>query len=320
MNKEDLKIVFFGTPEFAVESLASMVDNGYNVVAVVTMPDKPAGRGHKMFQSPVKLYAIEKGIPVLQPVSLKDPAFVEELRSFGAQLFVVIAFRMLPEVVWQMPSLGTFNLHASLLPKYRGAAPINWAIINGDTVSGVTTFFLKHEIDTGDIISQQEVEITPDDNVGTLHDKLMHLGARLTNDTIAHIIAGDLKTTPQDAIPGDRVPCPAPKIFHDTCMIDWNRDATEVHNLVRGLSPYPAARTTIDADNAAPAEAKIFTTAVADSAADGIPGKIVINRGRMFVGCASGSVEILELQPTGKKRMATADWLRGARLVNPCMV
>ena len=190
MKKEDLRIVFFGTPEFAVASLDRLVSEGYNVVAAVTMPDKPAGRGHKLFQSPVKEYAVAHDIPLLQPVRLKDEAFVDELRSLHADLFIVIAFRMLPEVVWQMPPMGTFNLHASLLPRYRGAAPINWAVINGDTETGVTTFFLKHEIDTGDIIDQQRVPILPEDNVGDVHDRLMALGAELTLKTVENIVAG----------------------------------------------------------------------------------------------------------------------------------
>ncbi|MDE5941750.1 MAG: methionyl-tRNA formyltransferase, partial [Muribaculaceae bacterium] len=221
MQKKDLRIVFFGTPEFAVESLDRIISNGYNVVGAVTMPDKPAGRGHKMYHSPVKEYAMAHDIPLLQPVKLKDEAFLEELRNLEADLFIVIAFRMLPEAVWQMPPLGTFNLHASLLPRYRGAAPINWAVINGDTETGVTTFFLKHEIDTGDIISQERIEILPTDNVGDVHDKLMDLGASLTVDTINHIVAGDLRTTPQSELLNGEQPTPAPKIFKETCRIDW---------------------------------------------------------------------------------------------------
>lgn len=200
MTKQDLRIVFLGTPDFAVESLRQIVDNGFNVVGVVTMPDKPAGRGHKMYQSPVKLFAVEHGLHVMQPVKLKDENFVEELRSLNADLFIVIAFRMLPEVVWTMPRLGTFNLHASLLPRYRGAAPINWAVINGDTETGVTTFFLKHEIDTGDIIAQEKIAILPTENVGDVHDHLMELGAKLTLRTINDIIAGTLSPIPQDKL------------------------------------------------------------------------------------------------------------------------
>ncbi len=319
MTKEDLKIVFFGTPDFAVESLRAIVDAGFNVVGVVTMPDKPAGRGHKMYQSPVKEFAIERGLYLMQPVRLKDADFVDELRSLNADLFVVIAFRMLPEVVWQMPHLGTFNLHASLLPQYRGAAPINWAVINGETRTGVTTFFLKHEIDTGDVISQEAVEIANDDNVGTLHDKLMNLGARLTVDTIEHIVMGDLKPIPQDELIGGDTPTPAPKIFHDTCLIDWARPAKDVHNLVRGLSPYPAARATVVANNCEAFEMKIFATALTDETLNGVPGDITISGDRMFVKCADTNIEIVELQPMGKKRMSTSAWLRGARLSNPRM-
>ncbi|MDE6528673.1 MAG: methionyl-tRNA formyltransferase, partial [Muribaculaceae bacterium] len=232
MTKNNLKIVFFGTPEFAVASLDKLVSNGYNVVAAVTMPDKPAGRGHKMFQSPVKEYALAHNIPLMQPARLKDEEFLAQLRSYNADLFIVIAFRMLPEAVWQMPPMGTFNLHASLLPRYRGAAPINWAVINGDTETGVTTFFLKHEIDTGDIISQERIEILPTDNVGDVHDKLMALGADLTANTVDHIIAGDLKPVSQAELLNGEEATPAPKIFKDTCRIDWSKNATTVHNLV----------------------------------------------------------------------------------------
>ncbi len=309
MEKKDLKIVFLGTPDFAVESLDRLVQGGYNVAAVITMPDKPAGRGHKMFESPVKLYAKEHGLPVLQPANLKDEAFISELRAIDADLFIVIAFRMLPMAVWQMPRLGTFNLHASLLPRYRGAAPINWAIINGDKITGVTTFFLKHEIDTGDILRQESVEILPEDNVGTLHDKLMHLGADLTIGTVEHIIAGDLKPMPQESIAGDIEPAPAPKIFKDTCRIDWSLPAERVHNLVRGLSPYPAAWTDIDG-----VQFKIFETRVAAESLGLAPGEAMYDGGRMFVGCGLGTaLEIISLQPQGKKRMGAADYLRGKR-------
>ena len=244
MEKKDLRIVFFGTPDFAVESLQRLVEGGYNIVGVVTMPDKPAGRGHHMYQSDVKRYALAQGLPLLQPVKLKDEAFVEALRSLRADLQIVIAFRMLPEVVWAMPRLGTFNLHASLLPKYRGAAPINWAVMNGDTETGVTTFFLKHEIDTGDIIEQRKIPIARTDNVEIVHDKLMHLGAQMVIDTVDSIIDGTVKTTPQaQMLTAGQQPTPAPKIFKDTCRIDWNRTAEALYNHVRGLSPYPAAST-----------------------------------------------------------------------------
>ena len=317
MKKEDLKIVFLGTPDFAVESLRRIVEGGYNVVGVITMPDKPAGRGHKLLQSPVKQYAVEKGLHLMQPVKLKDPEFVEELRSLDADLFIVIAFRMLPEVVWSMPRLGTFNLHASLLPRYRGAAPINWAVINGDTETGVTTFFLKHEIDTGDIIAQERVDILPTDNVGDVHDRLMMLGADLTIDTIESIIDGTLKTIPQDQLVGDTEPTPAPKIFKETCRIDWNRPAREIHNLVRGLSPYPAAWSVLTDDGKEVGSVKIFETAVLDGGADVEPGQIVIDRYRLMVGCSDGLIEVLSLQPQGKRRMSASDFLRGSHLVSP---
>ena len=305
MNKEDLRIVFLGTPEFAVESLSRLVDGGYNVVGVVTMPDKPAGRGHKMYESPVKLYAKAHGLHLMQPAKLKDESFIAELKSLRSNLFIVIAFRMLPEVVWTMPELGTFNLHASLLPKYRGAAPINWAVINGDTETGVTTFFLKHEIDTGDILRQERIEICPEDNVGSVHDKLMLLGADLTIDTVEHIIKGDLAPVAQDTLLKGAEPTPAPKIFRETCRIDWTKPAVEIHNLVRGLSPYPAAWTEIDGD-----ALKIYATRLTDVAASSI-GKIVIEGKKMFVGTCDNLLEILELQPSGKKRMKAVDFING---------
>lgn len=314
-----MKIVFLGTPDFAVESLDRLYKDGYNIVGVVTMPDKPAGRGHKMFESPVKLYAKEHGLNFMQPVKLKDPEFVEQLRALDADLFIVIAFRMLPEVVWQMPRLGTFNLHASLLPKYRGAAPINWAVINGDTETGVTTFFLKHEIDTGDIIRQEKIEILPEDNVGSVHDKLMHLGADLTLDTVEHIIAGDLKPIPQESLLGGDEPTPAPKIFKDTCRIDWNKNAKEIHNLIRGLSPYPAAWTELICTDDNTLSIKVYETALTTprSSLDGsTAGSIAIEGGRLWGKASDGWVEILRLQPQGKKAMATADFLRGARLTD----
>ena len=313
MDKKDLKIVFLGTPDFAVESLRRLHEGGYNIVGVVTMPDKPAGRGHKLLHSPVKQYAVANGLHLMQPVKLKDPAFVDELRSLNADLFIVIAFRMLPEVVWSMPPMGTFNLHASLLPKYRGAAPINWAVINGDTETGVTTFFLKHEIDTGDILRQERIAIAPEDNVGDVHDRLMMLGADLTIDTVEHIIAGDLRPIPQDELIADVEPTPAPKIFKETCRIDWNQPAESVHNLVRGLSPYPAAWMTIHRDGEE-LTAKVFTTAISDKAATTAPGTITPDGDRLFVAAADRMVEIKELQLAGKRRMTAAEFLRGFKL------
>lgn len=308
MEKKDLKIVFFGTPEFAVESLDALIESGFNVAAVVTMPDKAAGRGHKLYQSDVKRYAVEKGLPVLQPEKLKSNDFLESLQEIGADLFIVIAFRMLPREVWQMPHLGTFNLHASLLPKYRGAAPINRAVMNGDTETGVTTFFLKHEIDTGDMIMQRKVEIRPEDNVGDVHDKLMHLGAEMVVETVNAIINGTLTTTPQPE--GEFTP--APKIFKEDCRIDWNRSSESIHNQVRGLSPYPGAWTVIVEENGRPLECKIFETKLTDKErGEQTSGMISKEDKRMTVATAEGMLEIISLQPAGKKRMDAAAFLLG---------
>lgn len=313
-----MKIVFFGTPEFAVESLDAIIKAGFDIVGVVTMPDKPAGRGHRMYQSPVKEYALSHGLNLMQPVRLKDPGFIGALQALHADLFVVIAFRMLPEAVWQMPPKGTFNLHASLLPRYRGAAPINWAVINGDTETGVTTFFLKHEIDTGDIISQERIEILPSDNVEDVHDRLMHLGARLTVDTVRAIADGTVTTIPQEKmLTAGEAPTPAPKIFKDTCRIDWSRSAREVHNLVRGLSPYPSAWTELHRNGSddAPVVLKIQTTRLTCNPYAAPAGTVVIGHDTLGVVCGDGSIlEITRLQPSGKRPMDTPEFLRGARL------
>lgn len=315
MEKRDLRIVFLGTPEFAVESLDRLHQENYNIVGVVTMPDKPAGRGHHMLQSAVKKYAVEHGLYLMQPANLKDPAFVEELRSLKADLFIVIAFRMLPEVVWTMPPLGTFNLHASLLPKYRGAAPINWAVINGDTETGVTTFFLKHEIDTGDIISQERIAISPDDCVGDVHDRLMVLGAELTLNTVEHILLGDLAPIPQEKLTGGVIPTPAPKIFKDTCHIDWTNPNIVIHNLVRGLSPYPAAWSELIVDGKSAGAMKVLKAKAID-AIEGIPGTIVAKDSRILVPAGEGAIELIEIQPAGKRPMTASAWLRGARFTS----
>ena len=261
MEKKDLRIVYMGTPEFAVESLKRLVEGGYQVVAVVTMPDKPMGRHGSVLQgSPVKEYAVSQGLKVLQPVNLKDEAFVEELRALKADLQIVVAFRMLPEVVWNMPPWGTFNLHASLLPQYRGAAPINWAVMNGDTETGITTFFLKHEIDTGDIIQQVRVPIADTDNVEIVYDKLMKLGGDLVLKTVDRILDGTVKSVPQaDVLPETELR-PAPKIFKETCRIDWNKGVKKVYDFVRGLSPYPAAWTEICLPDGTKQVLKIFET------------------------------------------------------------
>ena len=316
-SKESLRIVFFGTPDFAVESLRRLVEGGYNIVGVVTMPDKEAGRGHKLLQSPVKQYAIEHGLRLLQPERLKNPQFVEELRSLKADLQIVIAFRMLPEVVWNMPPLGTFNLHASLLPKYRGAAPINWAVINGETETGVTTFFLKHEIDTGDIIQQRRISIGDNDNVGIVHDKLMMMGADMVIETVDAIINGTVKPISQDELcKAGTGASPAPKIFKDTCKIDWEKTMHEVRNLVRGLSPYPAAWTEITDSTGITHTAKIFEVSLTDEPQACRPaGEMWSDKsGRLLVACRDGVISIDQLQLAGKKRMSAADFLRGFRL------
>lgn len=319
MSNEDkkIKIVFFGTPEFAVASLDRILKDGWDVAAVVTMPDKIAGRGHKLIESDVKKYAVEHGLKVLQPEKLKAPEFVDELRAIGADLFIVIAFRMLPEVVWAMPRLGTFNLHASLLPRYRGAAPLNWAVINGDTETGVTTFFLKHEIDTGDIIEQRKVEILPTDNVGDVHDRLMALGADMVAHTVSDIAAGNVEPQPQPE--GEFIP--APKIFKETCRIDWHQPAVKIHNLIRGLSPYPAAWCEMEEirSRGKYSDVKIYQSELlADMPEDSLkpindlkPGEVCVTKNRLFVKTGEGMLEIISLQPAGKKRMNTDAFLRG---------
>ena len=307
MDKKDLKIVFFGTPEFAVASLDALVSNGYNIKAVVTMPDKVAGRGHKLIQSDVKKYAVEKGLPLLQPEKLKSPEFVDALREIDADLFIVIAFRMLPEVVWSMPRLGTFNLHGSLLPKYRGAAPINRAIMNGETETGITTFFLKHEIDTGDMIEQRRIEITPEDNAGTIHDRLMEIGAECVVHTVESIIDGTLKTEPQPE--GEFIP--APKICKEDCKIDWNKSATEIFNHIRGLSPYPAAWCKMQDTNGKEIDVKIFEAKPLNLESREETGSVRISDKKLFVASGNGWLEILSLQPAGKKRMEASAFLLG---------
>lgn len=305
-----MKIVFFGTPEFAVESLDKLMEAGFDIAAVVTMPDKIAGRGHKLIESDVKKYAVSKGLTVLQPEKLKSPDFIDTLRNINADLFIVIAFRMLPEIVWSMPRLGTFNLHASLLPKYRGAAPINWAVINGETETGVTTFFLKHEIDTGDIIQQEKVSILPEENVGDIHDKLMHRGAEMVVKTVREIEKGNIQSIPQPE--GEFIP--APKIFKETCRINWDTQSEKIHNLVRGLSPYPAAWTTfIDSRNEdTPVDLKVFETRLTDEEIpNGGPGDLVILKDRLLISTGDQPLEIVSLQPAGKKRMNADAFLRG---------
>lgn len=322
MEKKDLRIVYMGTPEFAVESLKRLVEGGYQVVGVITMPDKPMGRHGSVLQaSPVKQYAVSQGLKVLQPEKLKNEEFLEELRALKADLQIVVAFRMLPEVVWNMPRLGTFNLHASLLPQYRGAAPINWAVINGETETGITTFFLKHEIDTGEIIDQVRIPIADTDNVEVVYDKLMKLGGDLVVKTVDAILEGKVKTTPQEQLAKAEELRPAPKIFKETCRIDWNVGVKKVYDFVRGLSPYPAAWTELHQGEAAPASLKIFETEKIFTPHTLKPGTVVTDKKTYFhIASTDGFLRILSLQLAGKKRMDVADFLRGYRHVEDSFV
>ena len=312
MNKTDLRIVYMGTPDFAVAPLRKLVEGGYNVVGVITMPDKPIGRHQtELSASPVKQYALSQGLHLLQPAKLKDPDFLEELRSLKADLQIVVAFRMLPEVVWAMPPQGTFNLHAALLPQYRGAAPINWAIINGDTETGITTFFLDYQIDTGRVIQRVAVPILDTDNASDVHDKLMLLGSDLVVETVDHILNGTVTSIPQSELQTDEPLRPAPKIFKDTCRIDWSLGVKRVYDFVRGLSPYPAAWTEWTAGGKQTVM-KIYQTAK-EFAAVSEPVGTVLTDGRTYlkVALADGYLHIESLQLAGKKRMAVADFLRG---------
>lgn len=302
MDKKDLRIVYMGTPEFAVESLKRLVEGGYNIVGVITMPDKPMGRHGSVLQpSPVKQYAVSQGLKVLQPEKLKNEEFVAELRSLNADLQIVVAFRMLPEVVWSMPRLGTFNLHASLLPQYRGAAPINWAVINGDTETGITTFFLKHEIDTGEIIDQVRVPIADTDNVEVVYERLMRLGGDLVLKTVDAILEGSVKTIPQEELAQVGELRPAPKIFKETCRIDWTIGVKRIYDFVRGLSPYPAAWTELYQEGADPIMLKIFETEKLFCEHSLAPGTIVTDCKTYFkIASSDGYVNVLSLQLAGK--------------------
>jgi methionyl-tRNA formyltransferase len=307
----NLRIVFMGTPEFAVASLDALVTAGFTIVGVITAPDKPAGRGMKLQESAVKKYAVEKGLHILQPEKLKNPLFIEELRALQADVQVVVAFRMLPEVVWSMPPLGTINLHGSLLPQYRGAAPINWAVINGEKETGVTTFKLQQAIDTGNILLQEKISIGEDETAGELHDNMKTVGANLLTKTIQQLAAGTLQEMAQDEVIQQQQANlhHAPKIFTETCKIDWNKTANEIHDLIRGLSPYPAAFSYLDGKLL-----KIFRSK-----------KEIVNHqfengsmhtdGKKFMkfACTDGYIHVLEIQPEAKKRMGVEDFLRGYR-------
>jgi methionyl-tRNA formyltransferase len=312
---KNLRIIFMGTPEFAVATLGSMLMNGYNVISVVTAPDKPSGRGRKISKSAVKKFAESSSLPVLQPGNLKDPEFINTLKKLNADLFIVVAFRFLPKVVWEIPALGTINLHASLLPDYRGAAPINHAIINGETVTGVTTFFIDEKIDTGRIILREELQIFPFENAGDLHDRLMKHGARLVIKTLGHIAENNIIPLPQTQLinPGDQQKT-APKILPDFCIIDWNRDAITIHNLIRGLAPHPCAKSFFRNESAS-CSFKIYESHPEIAAHNYNPGQL-ISDGKSFikVACKDGFVNILSLQLEGKTRMNIPEFLRGFRI------
>lgn len=313
MNKKDFRIVYMGTPEFAVEPLRRLVEGGYNVVGVITMPDKPVGRHQSELQaSPVKQYAVSQQLPVLQPEKLKDEGFLQALKEWKADLQVVVAFRMLPEVVWNMPPCGTFNLHASLLPQYRGAAPINWAVINGETQTGITTFFLTHEIDTGEVIQQVSVPIGDTDDAGAVHDKLMMLGGELVTETVEAILNGGIKPIPQEQMDVDGELRPAPKIFKDTCRINWNQPVKRVYDFVRGLSPYPAAWTELLAASGKRTVVKIYASEKISETHNLPIGTIVSdNKAYVHVAVQDGFLSLKQLQFAGKKRLAVEELLRG---------
>lgn len=318
MNKSSLRIVYMGTPDFAVEPLKKLVENNYNVVGVVTNPDKPAGRGQKIKESAVKKYAKSNSLKVLQPEKFRNEAFLNELKDLQADLQIVVAFKMLPEIVWNMPRLGTFNLHASLLPQYRGAAPINWAIINGDKKTGVTTFFLKHDIDTGNIIFQEEVEINENDNAGMIHDKLMYTGANLVLKTVDAILKEDYPQVNQaELITAGTEIKHAPKIFKNDCQINWNKDLETIHNLIRGLSPYPAAWTELSNGSGDNIQLKVYISEKEQAKHDLEYGKIVSDEKNFLkVAVKQGYIHIIELQQAGKKRLQIKEFLRGFPGIN----
>lgn len=317
VSNKSLRVVYMGTPEFAVEPLRAILEAGFTVCAVVTVPDKPAGRGQKISESAVKQFARERELPILQPEKLKDEAFVNQLRQLNPDVMVVVAFRMLPEVVWRIPRLGTFNLHASLLPQYRGAAPINWAVINGETHTGLTTFLIDEKIDTGNLIMQKEVEILPNETAGELHDKLMGIGGNLVVKTIETLANGEFKPIPQNEFYQSELELkPAPKIFKETCRIDWEKTASEIHNFIRGLSPYPAAWTEFSTADGSKISAKIFRSSFLDAENDSAATGTIKTNGATFlkVKCADGYVSILEIQLAGKRNLPIGEFLKGFRV------
>ncbi|MEO8854922.1 MAG: methionyl-tRNA formyltransferase [Ginsengibacter sp.] len=311
---EPLRIIFMGTPQFAVPSLNKLYEAGYQIAGVVTAPDKPAGRGMQLTESAVKKYAVDKNLKILQPEKLKDPGFIKELRELNADLQVVVAFRMLPEIVWNMPPKGTINVHASLLPQYRGAAPINWAIINGEEETGVTIFKLQHEIDTGNILLQEKIRIEPDETAGTLHDKMMETGAELLLETIKQLENGTLKEMAQPSLflNHDSPLNHAPKLFTETCEIDWNKNVEDIYNLIRGLSPYPTAFTFLNGK-----KLKIYLSEIEKITPGNEPGKISTdNKTFLKFSASDGIISLKEIQLEGKKRMKIEDFLRGWRQNN----
>jgi methionyl-tRNA formyltransferase len=313
MTKDELRIVFMGTPDIATAALDAMINEGFKVVGVITAPDKPAGRGQKLQVSPVKQYALDHGLHILQPENLKEPSFNEQLRSLKPDIQVVVAFRMLPQVVWELPPLGTFNMHASLLPHYRGAAPINWAIINGETRSGVTTFFLDKEIDTGRIIAWEETSIFPEDNAGSLYDKLKIMGAGLVIKTLKLILSGKAQTIPQqELIQNPDELKKAPKLFREDCRIDWDKNVQDICNLIRGLNPLPGAFTELSLDGENDFMMKIFEANPVKTN-HGFPSAKLFtdNKNYIKISANDGLVDIKMLQAAGKKRMKTQDFLRG---------
>ena len=312
---EKIRIAYFGTPEFAASQLEAILKAGYEVAVVVTMPDKPAGRGRKIQYSEVKKTALEHGLPLLQPEKLKDPTFLEQLASYQANLFIVVAFRMLPAVVWQMPELGTFNLHASLLPQYRGAAPINFAIINGETETGLTTFFLNEEIDKGAVIMREKVSIRPDETAGELHDELMVLGNKVVVETIQKIENNDVQALPQETLSENQPLKPAPKITKEFCNIDWSQDCQTVYNHIRGLSPYPAAHTQLVSESGEVIDLKVYNSEIEACAPDVAVGNVVTdNKKYLKIALSDGFIHLIQVQQAGKKAMPIADFLRGTPL------
>lgn len=314
MNKKDFRIIYLGTPDFAVYPLKCLVENGYNVVGVVSLPDKPSGRGQKLNQTAVTKYAMEAGLKVMQPIKLKDEGFLAEMHELNADLGIVVAFKLLPEVVYSMPKFGTFNLHGSILPDYRGAAPINWSIINGDTKTGVTTFMLDNNIDTGEIIDFKEVEITDNDNVGTIHDKLMTVGGELVLESVDKIISGNLETKPQANF-AESKRRGAPKIFKEDCKIDWNNESVKIHNLIRGLSPYPAAWTDFGGKYGDKITMKLFTTEIELSQHFLECETVICDTKKVLkIATKDGYIVIKDAQLAGKKRMDIESLLRGCRI------